>query len=116
MFGCKKFFGVTKKTPNCLIYSEVGRYPLYIESTLRAVKYWIRIVNMDCNRLPKLALMREVKEAEKTNNWALNIKKVLDKYGFGYVWNENGTLQGRGFLKALKERMVDVFRQELNDK
>ena len=50
--ACKKAFSVSQKLPNTMIYGELGRYPLYINT---AVKYWLKLVDLPGNRLPKAA-------------------------------------------------------------
>ena len=52
MFASKKLLGVRKQTPNCLIYGETGRFPIAIESQIRVIKYWFKILKMEANRLP----------------------------------------------------------------
>ena len=40
---CKYILGVGKKTSNIATYGQLGRYPLYIDSVLANVKYWLRL-------------------------------------------------------------------------
>ena len=44
---------ISQKTPNTMIYGELGRYPLYINTVIKAVKYWLKLVELPDNRLPK---------------------------------------------------------------
>ena len=55
MMACKRFFGggVPLRTPNKMVYGELGRYPLFVNSTLRCLKYWLRVLKMDDSRIPK---------------------------------------------------------------
>ena len=39
LFACKKFLKVPIRTPNNIVYGELGRHPLYINSAIRCVKY-----------------------------------------------------------------------------
>ena len=34
MMACKRFLGVPLRTPNKMVYGELGRYPLFVNSTL----------------------------------------------------------------------------------
>ena len=49
--------GVGKKTSNIATYGELGRYPLYTDTVLAIIKYWLHI-NKDANtdKLIKYAL------------------------------------------------------------
>ena len=46
MFACKRFLNVSVQTPNKIIYGDLGRYPMFITSAVRCVKYWLRITNL----------------------------------------------------------------------
>ena len=38
MMACKRFFlGVPLRTPNKMVYGELGRYPLFVNSTLQCL-------------------------------------------------------------------------------
>ena len=46
LFACKSLLNVSDKTSNNMIYGETGRYPLLIDSTIRSLRYWLKITNM----------------------------------------------------------------------
>ena len=73
-------------------------------------------MKMPDNRLPKQAYMREKLEDTKQHNWALNIKKCLDQYGFSEIWTNEGVNNENSFLKALRQRIIDNFKQDWHDK
>ena len=39
---CKLLLNLKSSTPNCMIYGELGRYPLYIDIKQRMVSYWTK--------------------------------------------------------------------------
>ena len=41
---CKLLLSLKSSTPNCMIYGELGRYPLYIDIKQRMVSYWIKLI------------------------------------------------------------------------
>ena len=55
MYACKGVPSVSQKTRNTMIYGELGRYPLYINTVKKSVKYRLKLVEMPSNRLPKAA-------------------------------------------------------------
>ena len=116
LFVMKRYLGVSRKTPNNLVYGETGRYPLYINSMIRAIKYWFRLLNMTEDRIPRIAYERERREEQKIQNWAIEIKRCLDRYGFSEIWTQQRVNNENGFLKELKQRMIDGYRQEWHDK
>ena len=38
------FLHVRNKTPNDVVYGELGRYPLFITATFRFIKYWLKLL------------------------------------------------------------------------
>ena len=55
LFGLKKFLGVEMRTPNDLVYGETNRYPIYINSAIRCIQYWFKLLRMNNDRLPRKA-------------------------------------------------------------
>ena len=71
---------------------------------------------MEEDRLPNIAYRREITETNKKFNWALGIKNILDRTGFSGVWDTQGVVHERAFLKSLGRRLKDIFIQEWNAK
>ena len=51
----KKFLGVPVRTPSKMVYSDLGRFALYIHSYVSSASYWFRLLEMETDRLPKKA-------------------------------------------------------------
>ena len=119
LFACKRFMNLASRTPNYFVYGELGRYPLYISTVVKAVKYWLKLCHLSSDRLPKQAfLMLTNLNVKGRVNWADSVKQCLSQLGFGYVWNNGdiGIRNENGFLKCLKERLRDCFKQEWHGK
>ena len=41
---CKIILPLKATTPNCMIYRELGRYPLDIDIKLRNISYWAKLI------------------------------------------------------------------------
>ena len=39
LFALKRFLGVEMRTPNDLVYGETNRYPLFVNSAVRCIRY-----------------------------------------------------------------------------
>ena len=52
LFAIKRFLNVSTRTPSALVYGETGRYPLYVNTYTRCIKYWLNLVRMPDNRIP----------------------------------------------------------------
>jgi len=120
LVACKRFLGLPRATPNNIVYSELGRYPLYINSNLRCIKYWAKLLRMEENRLPRQAYRMLVLLDEKGKKcWASNIRELLFRSGFGIVWLHQDVGDLTAFLRIFRERLKDMFTQNwqaaLND-
>ena len=40
LMACKRYLGVPIRIPNEMVYGELGRFPLFVASYVRCVKYW----------------------------------------------------------------------------
>ena len=109
----KRFMGVSPKASRHLIYGETGRYPLYVNTYTRCVKFWLRLVCMEEHRYPKKAYnMLLSLQNQNYVTWACRVRNVLFKYGFGTVWEAQGVGNIKLFLLEFKQRLTDAFRQD----
>ena len=92
-----------------MVYGDLGRFHLFINSYTSSMKYWIRLLEMGNNRLPKTAYeMLLCLDRNGKDCWVSRIREILCETGFNFVW-----LQGVGhFLRSFKQRLVDMFIQE----
>ena len=75
-FACKRYLNVPLKVPNKFVYGETGRYPLYVNSAVRCIRYWLRILKLDPDRLPKQAYTMLFNMDERGKNcWATSVRK-----------------------------------------
>jgi hypothetical protein len=119
MFACKSFLSVTLKTPNVMIYGDLGRFPLYVDGILSMIRYWFKIQYMTPCRLPKQAFLMWLNrisawegDANQRHNWAFAVRECLDKFGFSHVWIFGGVGDQKLFLKIFKQRIIDCFQQD----
>jgi hypothetical protein len=97
MFACKRFLNVNIKTPNIMVYGDLGRFPLYIDSTLYVVRYWFKLQKMALDRIPKqvyIMLLNRFqgrdRDTSERHNWAYAVKRCFDTHGFSHVWIHGG--------------------------
>ena len=104
----KSFLDLPRWVPNLMVYGDTGRYPLYITASLRAIKYWLRVLKMDSFRYPRKAYNMML-AYEMNENWASKIKETLCRYGFSEIWVKQ-EVRGQGeFLKEIRKRMVREY-------
>ena len=110
---CKSILGVKQSTCNAAVYSELGRYPLFITRYVQIIKYWLKILNSN-NIILKTVLNASIKLHEHNiPSWASKVHTLLDDYGFTEVWNNPSQYDAKIFVKLFKQRVIDCFLQKL---
>ena len=113
LFALKRFLNVSIKTPNAMVYGETGRCPLSIVVYVRCIRYWLQILRMPPGRIPHKAYNMLLQlHSQNKNTWASYICYLLYRYGFGYVWENQGVGSVNQFLRVFKQRLIDCWRQD----
>lgn len=109
---CKYYIGLSQKTTDSLALGECGRMPLAVTYMTQAVKYWIKLTQMQNNRYPRQCyyMLRSLTEAGKST-WATHIKSLLFQHGFGHVWIADSVGDTKAFLFMFKQRIKDISIQ-----
>jgi len=90
---------------------ECGRYPVAVHACIRAVKYWLKLCKMGDERLPKAALKLQIKIDEQGKRcWITDIKELLYRYGYGFVYLQGEVGDETLFINQLKERLVVHYK------
>jgi hypothetical protein len=117
LFAIKRLLNVSIKTPTVLIYNESGRYPMYIQTHTRCIKFWLKLTRMDDSRLPRKAYTMLYRlHSNNSKNWVTNVCTTLHRYGFGHVWQNGGVENMKCFLYTFKQRLIDCHLQYLDGK
>ena len=83
LFSFKRYLGVNRRTPNDLVYGEVGRFPIQINASVRCIRYWLKLTRMGEHRphLRAYKMLLNLDQRGKTN-WVTNVRKTLCVNGF----------------------------------
>ena len=75
----------------------------------RSIGYWLRILKMSNDRLPKKAYQHQCQLADQGKDcWVKRLRDLLDRLGFRYVWQNGGPVNQKRFKMQLKERLMDT--------
>ena len=86
-FDMKRFLRVPLHSSNKLLYGETGRYPFCIRTTVKCIKYWIRLIGLPSSRLCRQTYeMLLIQHNKGRINWVSKIQQILNENGFGIVW------------------------------
>ena len=117
MFGLKCFLKVSMRTPSVIVHGECGRYPLFIRTQSNCVRYWLRLLCMERERLPYLAYQCSYSLAERgKKSWAEKVKNLLLQNGFGEAWYNQGVGNPKRFLGCFTQRLQDCYEQNWHEK
>ena len=109
---CKRLLKVRSNTCTAVVYGELGRYPLYIHRYIQIIKYWLKIINSD-NIILRCVYNQALADTEKGHlNWVSNVKRILNQYGFSFVFVNAATVNAKLFLPEFKNRIINCFNQE----
>lgn len=114
---CRYQLGVSSKSCTPALLGECGKHRLYIICYIKTVKYWLKLVNLSLSSLLKSSyiMLYNLCNAGR-QNWASEIRDILYRFGFGYVWQAQGVDDVNKFLNELKERLYDCDMQEWSER
>ncbi|UYV81188.1 hypothetical protein LAZ67_20000271 [Cordylochernes scorpioides] len=86
----RRLLNLPRYTPGYILRMECGRTSLAVTSIKLTMKYWIRILNMEANRLPFICLT-ELMNLSRNSNIHIGLVKtindILNSTGFSYLIN-----------------------------
>ena len=95
-----------------MVFGECGRFPLYINSNIKVIKYWLRLIDMPAYRLPKKCYnMMITYDNNGKRNWVTGVRELLFKSGFGHVWQNQNVNSKSTFILSLTQRLKDMYMQ-----
>ena len=108
---CKYLLGLKSSTPNVMVYGELGRYPLDIDLKLKALGFWLKLVNGDEDKLS--CKMYECLLWLHYNNiyssaWMLYIEEILNSCGLTYIWTSQGNNISTIWLKYVVKDILQA--------
>ena len=100
-------------TNSLSLYSELGRYPLFIGRYLRMVKYFIKLHGVKQeNCILRSIIYSQRKEIDVNRNhrsWAFNVRSILQNAGYADVWLFPESVNINSFIPLLRTRLRDMY-------
>ncbi|XP_071139805.1 uncharacterized protein [Mytilus edulis] len=110
----KYILSLKKCTPNCIMYGELGRFPIDIFIKSRMVAFWKRII---CNKQDKIAatLYKLLYNMHIKNffhsKWIVCIEKTLNNCGLSEYWLSQSVPKNVVISNLVKQCLCDQFKQ-----
>ena len=113
---CKFLLGLKSCTPSCMVYGELGCYPVSLTIQIRIISYWLKLAsskeNKICRKLYELLFNMHL-EGRFQSEWLNCVRTILERNGYGDIWFHQGfNCDVKATRDALKDRLQDQFRQE----
>ena len=87
----RRVLGVRKSTHLSALYGETGRVPLDVFRKFIMIKYWSKLITQNYTLLKNVCkVLKDDADSNRNyggNNWAFQIKTILQQHGFNFVWN-----------------------------
>jgi len=86
-----------------MVYGDLGRYPLYVNSHVACVRYWCKLLEMNIERLPRKSyqMLLELDICGK-QCWVSKVREVLCATGFNIIWLQQDVGDAKLFLATFK--------------
>ena len=75
------------------------------------MKFWTRIIT---ERPPILYELYEQLLTLRSKTWCSSIRDILERLGFGYIWQNQQITEPKSFLSQFLQRMKDCHMQDYN--
>ena len=100
----KRVLGLGKSTPNCIVYGEVGKYPIAHRIYSRMISFWSKVSEGKSTKLSSVIYKLVYKlhlDGSYHSPWLMCIKKILCNSGNPYFWYEQELLAPKSFMKKI---------------
>ena len=100
--------GLPRQASNFGIKAELGRKPLFAFICAQAVRYWARLVNMNDNRLLKIAFLSEL-EVHRCggNSWVTFILKLFEVMKANHILKSTNRLNDKNEIYKIKTFVME---------
>jgi hypothetical protein len=110
---CKIILHLKATTPNCIIYGELGRFPLDIDIKLRNILYWAKLITGKDIKLSIISY-RLLYLSQNNNcqfSWLNYVESILNECGLSYVWLNQYFISEEWLKNSVKTCLQDQFQQ-----
>ena len=86
---CKRVLSVRSSTPNFMVYGELGRFPLELQTKIKMICFWNKLVSSKNKLFGKLYQLLLTLHSSGSNKfkWINYVRSILDDTGFSNIWN-----------------------------
>jgi hypothetical protein len=79
-YACKRFMCAKQKSSNCAVLGDCARYPPYVKTYKRAIRYWLKIIKMPNEGIIKKCYIMMLNDVSNGYvNWVTSVKNCLER-------------------------------------
>ena len=104
----KTVLGVKKSTPNCILYGELGRFPIEVFVKSRMIGMWKRLI---CGNQNKMSAVLYTMHNRNFFHSKCSIENILNECGYSEYWLTQNVPKSVCLSKNVKQRLCDQFKQ-----
>ena len=112
----KRVLGIERSTPNCVVYGEVGKYPIIHHVYKRMVSFWANVSEGKSSKLSSIIYKIIYKlhlDGSYDSPWLICIKRILCNSGNPIFWDEQEHLAPKSFMRSIvASQLKNQFEQE----
>ena len=108
---CKLLLHLKQSTPDCIIYTELGRYPIALSAKVRMINFWGRLLLDKESKISHLLyklLLINFNNYGLENKWLMHIKNILDSCRMSDIWNQQ--YADKWVAKNVEQVLKDQFQ------
>ena len=112
---CKTILKCKLSTDTCLVYGELGRFPLDIVIKVRMLGYWAKLLTGKQNKLcAKMysVLLHLCNTGAYESPWLIAIRSILENCGLNEVWLTQSFHNTLWLKKVVQQTLKDQFIQK----
>ena len=108
---------LNKSTPNCMVYGDLGQYPLEVQAKSRMLNFWFKLVNNNNQNKLSCTMYRFMHKLYSDDvyksPYLIGIHTTLNELGLSGLWIQqpHPNIQFTWFKRKIKQCLKDQYTQ-----
>ena len=107
----RRVLGIPNGIPGVALNLLLNRIGIAEKSKIRSLLFWHTSNNREDSHLGTLALQQQTEWGNRgLQSWGLNIKNLIQKSGFAFIWEAPRAISRGKFKNSIKRRLADISK------
>ena len=111
---CKQLLNFKTSTPTCMVYGELGRYPLDIDIQVRTISFWAKLISGKQTKLSAIVykcMYNMLRVRDRNFMWLKYVKHIMCNCGFNYIWESQTFINELWLKHSIKQNLTNQYLQ-----